>query len=122
DGTYDLSVFANSLNTFERIAENGPTNAFLRVDGGAEQEIHLPLAYKWVVWDHADTTVDLTAGTHTISLAAQSLDGSRATEGDAIIDRITLALPNPDAATDVYEAELASLDGGSTVYDELEGA
>lgn len=115
DGTYDLSVFANSLNTFDRVAERGPTNVFVRVDGAAEQELFLPLGYKWVVWDHADTTVELTAGTHTISLAAQGLDGG-ATQGDAIVDRITLALPNPDAATSVYEAEHASLDGGRTLY------
>lgn len=121
DGTYDLSVFANSLNTFDRVAEQGPTNVFLRVDGGAEQELHLPLGYKWVVWDHADTTVDLTAGTHTISLAARSLDGIGVTRGDTILDRITLALPGPDAETSVYEAELATLDGGSALYDAPRG-
>lgn len=122
DGTYDLSVFANSLNTFDEVAEQGPTNVFVRVDGAAEQELFLPLAYKWVVWDHADTTVELTAGTHTISLAAQGLDGG-ATQGDAIVDRLTLALPNPAAATSVYEAEHATLDGGRTVFaaDDLPG-
>ena len=56
-------VFANSLNTYEDLVEEqGPTNVFLRVDGGAEQELHLPLGYKWVVWDHTDTKVKLTAG------------------------------------------------------------
>ncbi|MEU8656163.1 LamG-like jellyroll fold domain-containing protein [Actinoplanes philippinensis] len=109
DGVYDLSVFANSLNTYDLVKDQGPTNVFLRVDGTAEQQVFLPLGYKWVVWDHADTTVTLTKGAHTISLAARSLDGVRATRGDAIVDRITLALPNPAAATDVYEAELADL-------------
>ncbi|MFC0534024.1 LamG-like jellyroll fold domain-containing protein [Phytohabitans kaempferiae] len=115
-GRYDLRVFANSLNTYDLVREQGPTNVFLRVDGGAEQELFLPLGYKWVVWDHADTTVELTAGRHTISLAARGLDGSRATKGDAIVDRITLALPNPAAATSVYEAELADLRGARPVY------
>jgi hypothetical protein len=119
DGTYDLSVFANSLNTFDRVAEQGPTNVFLRVDGGAEQELFLPLGYKWVVWDHTDTTVELTAGTHTISLAAASLDGTGVTKGDAIVDRITLTLPSPTAGTSVYEAELAELDGAAAVYSGL---
>ncbi|WP_433832376.1 LamG-like jellyroll fold domain-containing protein [Actinoplanes sp. CA-015351] len=114
DGTYDLSVFANSLNTFDLVKEQGPTNVFLRVDGAAEQEIFLPLGYKWVVWDHADTTVRLSAGKHTISLAARSLDGLRSTKGDAIVDRITLSLPNQAATSDVYEAELASLDHART--------
>ncbi|PYF99292.1 Ig-like domain (group 4), partial [Georgenia satyanarayanai] len=121
DGTYDLSVFANSLNTYDLIEEQGPTNVFLTVDGEQEQEIFLPLAYKWVVWDHAETTVELTEGTHTITLAAQSLDGSRSTAGDVLIDRLTLALPNPDAASSVYEAELADLDGGTTVLEAPEG-
>ncbi|GAA1586265.1 LamG-like jellyroll fold domain-containing protein [Actinoplanes couchii] len=112
DGIYDLSVFANSLNTYDLVREQGPTNVFLRVDGAAEQEIFLPLGYKWAVWDHADTTVSLTAGRHTISLAARSLDLSRATKGDAIVDRITLELPNP-VATDLYEAELATWDHAS---------
>lgn len=115
-GVYDLRVFANSLNTYDLIAEQGPTNVFLRVDGAAEQELHLPLGYKWVVWDHADTTVSLTAGDHVISLAARSLDGTRATKGDAIVDRITLALPNPAATGSIYEAEYATLDGARVDY------
>ncbi|MEV4472070.1 LamG-like jellyroll fold domain-containing protein [Nonomuraea sp. NPDC049504] len=117
-GDYDLSVFANSLNTYDLVREQGPTNVFVRVDGGAEQEVFLPLGYKWVVWDHADTTVRLTAGRHVISLAARSLDGKRATKGDAIVDRIVLRLPNPAAATAVYEAELTD---ARTVYD-IKGA
>ncbi|MEU4424708.1 LamG-like jellyroll fold domain-containing protein [Actinoplanes sp. NPDC024001] len=122
DGTYDLSVFANSLNTFDLVKEQGPTNVFLRVDGGAEQEIFLPLGYKWVVWDHTDTRVRLTAGEHTISLAARSLDGTRVTQGDAIIDRLTLALPGPAAAISAYEAEFADLKGGRPVYGDRRGA
>ncbi|TDD72620.1 carbohydrate-binding protein [Jiangella aurantiaca] len=118
DGVYDLSVFANSLNTYGLVQEQGPTNVFLRVDGAAEQELFLPLGYKWVVWDHTDTTVELTAGTHTITLAARSIDGTGATEGDAIVDRIHLSLANPEATSDTYEAELAELDGARTVYDD----
>ncbi|MGN9758245.1 LamG-like jellyroll fold domain-containing protein [Streptomyces sp. SD31] len=120
DGTYDLSVFANSLNTFDEVKEQGPTNVFLRVDGKAdsEQELYLPLGYKWVVWDHTDTEVHLTKGKHTLTLAAKSLDGKRATKGDAIVDRLTLSLPEASAATQVYEGELAWLSGGAQpVYD-----
>ncbi|WP_236088652.1 LamG-like jellyroll fold domain-containing protein [Antribacter soli] len=122
DGTYDLGVFASSLNTFGLVAEQGPTNVFVRVDGGQEQELFLPLGYKWVVWDHADTTVELSAGTHTLSLAARSLDGTGATRGDTIVDRITLSLADPAAADTVYEAELAALDGGSPLYRVPDGA
>jgi hypothetical protein len=118
DGTYDLSVFANSLNTYDLVSAQGPTNVFLRVDGAEEQELHLPLGYKWVVWDHADTKVRLVKGRHVITLAAQSRDGTRGTKGDAIVDRLTLSLPNPAAHTAVYEAELSWLDGGRPVYGE----
>ncbi|MEU0112288.1 LamG-like jellyroll fold domain-containing protein [Streptomyces bobili] len=120
DGTYDLSVFANSLNTFDKVKEQGPTNVFLRVDGKAdsEQELHLPLGYKWVVWDHTDTTVRLTKGKHTLTLAARSADGKRVTQGDAIVDRLTLTLPEASAHTQVYEGELAWPAGGALpVYD-----
>ncbi|WP_329296910.1 LamG-like jellyroll fold domain-containing protein [Streptomyces pseudovenezuelae] len=115
DGTYDLSVFANSLNTFDKVKEQGPTNVFLRVDGqaGSEQQLYLPLGYKWVVWDHTDTKVQLTKGKHTLTLAAKSLDGERVTKGDAIVDRLTLSLPGASAATQVYEGELAWLGGGA---------
>jgi hypothetical protein len=120
DGTYDLSVFANSLNTFDKVKEQGPTNVFLRVDGKAdsERELHLPLGYKWVVWDHTDTKVKLTKGKHTLTLAAKSLDGERATKGDAIVDRVSLSLPGASARTRVYEGELAWPAGGARpVYD-----
>ncbi|WSQ13690.1 Ig-like domain-containing protein [Streptomyces sp. NBC_01231] len=120
DGTYDLSTFANSLNTFDKVKEQGPTNVFLRVDGKAdsEQELFLPLGYKWVVWDHTDTKVKLTKGKHTLTLAARSADGKRVTQGDAIVDRLTLSLPQASAGTQVYEGELAWPAGGAQpVYD-----
>ena len=120
DGTYDLSVFANSLNTFDKVKEQGPTNVFLRVDGkaGSEQELHLPLGYKWVVWDHSDTKVKLTKGKHTLTLAAKSADGKRAIKGYAIVDRLALSLPRASADTQVYEGELAWPAGGARpVYD-----
>ncbi|KAI8800605.1 cellulosome enzyme [Cladochytrium replicatum] len=113
-GNYDLAVIANSLNTYSLVADQGPTNVFMRVDGGAEQELFLTLGYKWVVWDHCDTKVYLTQGTHTIALAAASLDGKKVTKGDAIIDRIILSLPNPASTQSIYEAEYATLSGGAT--------
>ncbi|MEW9528855.1 LamG-like jellyroll fold domain-containing protein [Microbispora sp. NPDC049125] len=116
DGSYDLSVFANSLNTYAAVQEHGPTNVFLRVDGGAEQELQLPLGYKWVVWDHTDTKVTLSKGDHTITLAAKSLDGTRTTKGDAIVDKIDLSLANPAAGETIYEGEYATLDGGRPDY------
>ncbi|MEU8359958.1 cellulosome protein [Nonomuraea sp. NPDC048882] len=116
NGTYDLSVFANSLNTADAVKEQGPTNVFLRVDGKAEQELRLPLSYRWLAWDHTDAQVRLTKGEHTLTLAAKSLDGARATKGDALVDKIDLSLANPAAAETIYEAEYATLKGASTDY------
>jgi hypothetical protein len=115
DGTYDLSVMANAFNKEERNAAQGPVNLFVRVDGGAEQEIYAELGYKWVVWNHSDTTVELTKGTHTITVASRGLDGKR-TQGVALIDKIDLTLPNPDY-TPIYEAENAVLHGATAQYD-----
>jgi hypothetical protein len=114
-------VFANSLNTYDKVKEQGPTNAFLRVDGRAdiERELYLPLGYKWVVWDHTDTKVALTKGRHTLTLAAKSADGRRATQGDAVVDRLTLSLPAPSARSQVYEGELAWLGGAARPVYEL---
>lgn len=117
-GMYDLSIFANSLNTYDMVAQQGPTNVFVSVnnDPETEQEVFMPLGYKWVVWDHADTTVELTTGRNTITLAAQSMDGSRATRGDVIIDKIDLSLANGEHAEDSYEAEYAELNGARATY------
>jgi hypothetical protein len=116
NGDYDLSVFANSLNTYGAVQEQGPTNVFLTVDGGAEQEMYMPLGYKWVVWDHADTKVKLTAGKHTISLSAKNLAGTKGTKGDAIVDKIDLSLKNSAASQTIYEGENATLKGAAADY------
>ncbi|WP_230672658.1 LamG-like jellyroll fold domain-containing protein [Rathayibacter sp. Leaf248] len=114
DGEYDLSVFGNSQNTYAANAQQGPINTFLTVDGAAEQEIYLPLAYKFVVWDHVDTKVTLTAGTHTISLSARNLAGTKGTIGDGIVDKIELSLASATAASTIYESETGTLDKGAT--------
>ncbi|MFF5306928.1 cellulosome protein [Streptomyces sp. NPDC013161] len=115
DGTYDLRVFANSYNLAEAVREQGPTNVFLRVDGGHAQELRLPLGYKWAVWGHTDTRVELTAGAHTITLAAQDHDLG-VTRGDAVVDRLDLALRDDQVtAPALYDAEFAALGGGARV-------
>ncbi|MEU9286068.1 cellulosome protein [Streptomyces sp. NPDC048275] len=122
DGTYDLSVYANSHNLHDLVQEQGPTNVFLRVDGEVPQELRLPLGYKSVVWGHTDTQVRLTAGAHTITLSARDPDLG-VTRGDAIIDRIDLALRDEHVtAPALYEAEYADLDAGAHVTYEYRGA
>ncbi|MDH6219186.1 hypothetical protein M2283_006520 [Streptomyces pseudovenezuelae] len=118
DGTYEVRVFANSHNLADLVREHGPTNVFLRVDGARPRELLLPLGYKWAVWGHTDTQVDLTAGPHRITLAARDPELG-ATEGDAVIDKLDLVLRD-DRDTDTYDAEYAALGAGAEVgYDHL---
>ncbi len=113
-GDYHLSVFDGSNSAASDVS--GPTNIFARVNGGSPQEVWLPVGYNWVIWNHGDTTVHLTSGTHQISLSTTGANGA-ATHGDAIINKIDLQLDDPavqDSAS--YEAEQASLDGATTDY------
>ena len=118
DGTYDLSVIANSFNKDDAVAAEGATNIFLRVDGApaSERELLLPLGYKPSVWDHADTRIALTKGRHVVTLATRSLDGKRQTVGNALIDRLTVSLPDPAVNETTYEAEYAWLKGTTPIY------
>jgi hypothetical protein len=113
-GSYHLSIFDGSNSAATDVS--GPTNIFVRVDGASPQEVWLPVGYNWVIWNHADTTVQLTAGPHQISLSTAGADGA-ATNGDAIINKIDLQLNDPAVQdSTIYEAEQASLDGATTDY------
>jgi hypothetical protein len=114
DGDYNVAVYDGS---FAHAADvSGPTNVYLRVDGADPREVDLPVGYEWVIWNHADTTVHLTAGTHTLSLSTVGANGA-ATNGDAIIDKIDLQLKDPKLqSSTVYEAEQAQLRGATADY------
>ncbi|WP_327319224.1 RICIN domain-containing protein [Streptomyces sp. NBC_01235] len=114
-GDYDLSVFGNSYAKDADV--KGPTNVYMRVDGGASTRVDIPVGFQWVVWGHSDTTVHLTSGSHTVTLATTGDNGAN-TVGDTIIDKIDLRYK--DAAvqgTTLYEAEQANLsDSGTSSY------
>ena len=113
-GDYRMSIFDGSDSAASDVS--GPTNVFVRVNGGSPQEVWLPVGYNWVIWNHADTAVHLTAGAHQISLSTTGADGA-STNGDAIINQIELQLDDPAVTSPaVYEAEQASLDGATTDY------
>ncbi len=113
-GDYHLSIFDGSDSAASDVS--GPTNVFVRVDGGSPQQVWLPVGYNWVIWNHADATVHLTAGQHQISLSTTGADGA-ATNGDAIINKIDLQLDNPAVRSSVvYEAEQATLAGARADY------
>lgn len=114
-GDYKVSVFGNSYAKDTQV--HGPTDVYLRVDGGASKRVDVPVGFQWVVWGHSDTTVHLTSGSHTISLATTG-DNGAATDGDAIVDKLDLRYQDPGAQdTTLYEAEQASLsDNGTATY------
>ncbi|MFJ3309871.1 cellulosome protein [Streptomyces sp. NPDC086549] len=121
DGTYDVAVYANSHNLAEGVGEQGPTNVFLRADGEQPRELRLPLGYKWAVWGRAETRVELTAGRHTLTLSARDPELG-ATKGDAVVDRLDLALRDElVTAPGLYDAEYAHLGGGARVSHDHRG-
>ncbi|MBB4609661.1 cellulosome protein [Sphingomonas yabuuchiae] len=118
DGRYDLRVLANSFNKDPLVEPQGATNVFLRIDGkpGGETELFLPLGYKPAVLDHADTVVNLTRGRHVLTLATRTLDGTRRTQGNAMVDRITLTAADPAVTATRYDVADAVVKGGSATF------
>ncbi|MEH0556069.1 RICIN domain-containing protein [Streptomyces sp. B21-101] len=114
-GDYDLSVFGNSYAKDADV--KGPTDVYMRVDGGASTRMDLPVGFQWVVWGHSDTTVHLTSGSHTVTLATTGDNGAKTT-GDALVDKIDLRYRNAAVqGTTLYEAEQAALsDSGTAAY------
>ncbi|WP_294248850.1 cellulosome protein [uncultured Sphingomonas sp.] len=118
DGRYDLRVLASSFNKDPLVEPQGATNVFLRIDGkpGGETELFLPLGYKPAVLDHADTVVHLTRGRHVLTLATRSLDGTRRTQGNVMVDRITLTAADPAVTATRYDVADAMVKGGSATF------
>jgi hypothetical protein len=112
-GDYTLRVYDGSNGDASDVT--GPTDVFVRVDGGAAQRVDLPAGFNATIWSNTATTVHLTAGRHTLSLGTSGDDG-QATTGDANIDKIDLTRTTPASNTTVYEAEQAQLSGATTDY------
>ena len=75
---YDLSVFANSANTFDAVPNRGRPTYSCAWTAPPSRKLFLPLAYKWVVWDYVDATGGAHRG-HAHSRCRQSFDGEGAT-------------------------------------------
>ncbi|MEH3120688.1 MAG: cellulosome protein [Sphingomonas phyllosphaerae] len=114
-GRYALRVLASTFNKDPLAAAQGATNVFLRVDGKEVGELYLPLGYKPAVLDHVDTELTLGAGRHVLTLATRSRDGRARTQGNALVDRITLTEATGDAAQ-VYDLRDAKRDGAAATY------
>ncbi|MDQ1158212.1 hypothetical protein QE385_002539 [Sphingomonas sp. SORGH_AS 950] len=112
-GRYDLRVLASTFNKDPLAQAQGATNVFLTIDGKAagETELLLPLGYKPSVLDHVDTVLSLTQGRHVLTLSTRSRDGRRRTQGNALVDRITLTAADPAPTTALYDVQDAVLRG-----------
>ncbi len=113
DGRYDLRVLASTFNKDPLATAQGPTNVFLLVDGKDAGELYLPLGYKPSVLDHADTVVTLAKGRHVLTLATRNQDGRGRTQGNALVDRITLSEAARGGATRDYDVRDAMLTGAA---------
>ena len=119
DGRYDLRILASTFNKDTLAEGQGPTNVFLRIDGKAagETELFLPLGYKPSVLDHVDTVVTLPRGRHVLTLSTRSLDGTRRTRGNALVDRITLTSADPSPEMRDYDVQDAMPGKGAVMKD-----
>ena len=113
DGTYDLSVFANSLNTYDLVTRAGPDERLparrrRRTAAGTAAAARLQVGG---VGPHRHRG-RLTRGTHRITLAAQAPTPGT-TKGDAIVDKLDLVSAQPRSGQAVYDAEYAALGAGA---------
>jgi hypothetical protein len=95
DGTYDLAVLYGNQS-------GAPATQQLSVDGGEAVTVTYPSTENWTHRAKKDTTLELTAGTHVLTLA----------KGDAevTLDRVDLTA-RTGAPTASYEATLADITG-----------
>ncbi|WP_217236799.1 CBM35 domain-containing protein [Streptomyces sp. AC555_RSS877] len=100
DGTYDLAILYGNQS-------GGPSTQKLSVDGGDPVTVTYPSTENWTYRAKKDVSLDLPAGTHTLTLA----------KGDAevTLDRVDLTAraAKPSAS---YEATLADISGNPS-YD-----
>ncbi|WP_461008410.1 CBM35 domain-containing protein [Streptomyces capparidis] len=98
-GAYDLSVLYGNQS-------GAPSTQRLSVDGAAVATVTYPSTENWTYRGRKELTVELTAGSHTLTLARDT--------GEASLDRIDLTAHTTPSTT--YEATLAEV-SGSASYD-----
>ncbi|MFJ8109070.1 cellulosome protein [Streptomyces sp. NPDC096132] len=100
DGTYDLAILYGNQS-------GGPATQRLSVDGGDPVTVGCPSTQNWAHGGRTDVRVDLSAGTHVLTLAKG--------EAEVTLDRVDLTARTGAPSTS-YEATLADVGGGPS-YD-----
>ncbi|MEU9063044.1 CBM35 domain-containing protein [Streptomyces sp. NPDC048430] len=93
-GAYDLSVLYGNQS-------GAPSTQLLSVDGGTPAVVTYPSTENWLYRAKKELTVELTAGSHTLTLTHDT--------GEATLDRIDLTAHTTPST--VYEATLADVSG-----------
>jgi alpha-glucosidase (family GH31 glycosyl hydrolase) len=119
-GTYEFAArYANSLGGD---GQNTTRTLTVSADGGIGHTITMPTTANWNTWALVSTTLDLPAGTHTVTVARTPSDS-----GNVNIDSLALVTPgSPYPAPPqpkvqdcpfgaICEAELGTRDGTATV-------
>ncbi|MGQ4511107.1 TIM-barrel domain-containing protein [Streptomyces sp. DW26H14] len=120
DGAY--TVAARYANSTGGDGVNGDRTLSVSADGGTGKTLTLPKTADWNTWAVASTTLDLTAGTHTVTFARTSGDSGNVNLDNVAILTPGSPYPDPVAATatdcpfgTVCEAESGRLDGGAAL-------
>lgn len=102
-GAYRLGVLYGNQT-------GSPSQQVLRIDGAAPRLLDYPSTLNWTYRGRVDTAVTLSAGTHTLTLAASDPTLGRA-RGEATLDRVDLtAAGNEDTS---YPATTAETSGSA---------
>jgi hypothetical protein len=109
-GTYHLDIFYG--NQYGQPDNGSPTQQVLRVDGANPRFVHYPQTLNWQYRGVKRVPLTLTAGTHTISLAASDPELGTSL-GEVSLDKIDLSDP---VAESTYDATMAEI-SGNAAYD-----
>ncbi|MDN4483498.1 ricin-type beta-trefoil lectin domain protein [Demequina lignilytica] len=101
DGDYELRIIHGSNTSWGQHA--------LYIDDEFVQRVTYSATLSWTYRARAEVPVELTAGEHTVSLRATDPDGPLDVWYDVTLDRLDVAVPEPDALH--FPAWLARIDG-----------
>ncbi|MFJ4230728.1 carbohydrate-binding protein [Cellulosimicrobium cellulans] len=120
--TFAVTASAAGTHTLTLRYANGttaPKTLSLVLDGGAPHQVTLPATAGWGAWGTVSTSVELTAGSHSVAYRFASSDS-----GNVNLDHldVTPASPGSGPGTGpLFEAEQAALAGGAVVSTEHAG-
>ncbi|MDF2808845.1 MAG: carbohydrate binding family 6, partial [Cellulosimicrobium sp.] len=120
--TFAVSASTAGSHTLTLRYANGttaPKTLSLVVDGGSARQVTLPATAGWGAWGTVSTSVELSAGSHSVAYRFGSADS-----GNVNLDHLDVTPPSPGSGPGtgpLFEAEQATLSGGAAVSTEHAG-